>query len=132
MMAAGGPIDQFWEMYPFHKKDTVKELLLPYKIGDLHPEDQIKAEDKLDFTDLHTDDLKRSKDLVVHQKFPYCAETGKKYLSDHYITPHDQMYVRNHNSIPEFDEDFEDEFELEVGKSKGQFRNFSLDKIRKM
>jgi sulfite oxidase len=24
MMAAGGAIEPFWEMYPFHKKDTVK------------------------------------------------------------------------------------------------------------
>jgi sulfite oxidase len=33
MMAAGGAIEPFWEMYPFHKKDAVKELLVPYKIG---------------------------------------------------------------------------------------------------
>jgi sulfite oxidase len=39
MMAAGGPIESFWEMYPFHKKDTVKNLLVPYKIGHLHKDD---------------------------------------------------------------------------------------------
>jgi sulfite oxidase len=27
MMAAGGSIDPFWEMYPFHKVDSVKSLL---------------------------------------------------------------------------------------------------------
>jgi len=39
MMAAGGAIDPFWEMYPFHKVDTVRSLLAKYKIGQLHPDD---------------------------------------------------------------------------------------------
>jgi sulfite oxidase len=29
-MAAGGAIEPFWEMYPFHKKDEIKKLLTPY------------------------------------------------------------------------------------------------------
>ena len=42
------------------------------------------------------------------------------------------MYVRNHNSVPEFDDDFEEEFELEIGMSKDEFKNFSLNQIRNM
>ena len=52
MMAAGGPIDSFWQMYPFHKVDTVKDLLKKYKIGRLHPSDQLKEADLVDFSDM--------------------------------------------------------------------------------
>ena len=44
MLAAGGAIEPFWEMYPFHKKDSVKQLLSPYRIGNLHPDDILKPE----------------------------------------------------------------------------------------
>jgi len=52
MMAAGGAIEPFWEMYPFHKTSTVKELLVPYKIGQLHPDDILKKSDLADFSDI--------------------------------------------------------------------------------
>ncbi len=65
MMAAGGSIDPFWEMYPFHKVDEVKSLLSKYRIGALHPDDQIKPEDLVDFSDMQTDDIERSKNLVT-------------------------------------------------------------------
>lgn len=108
MMAAGGPIESFWEMYPFHKKDQVKKLLVPYKIGQLHPDDILEAKDLVDFSDMQKDEaITRSKNLVVHQDFPFCAETNKKYLVDDFLTPPNELYVRNHNLVPEFDEDFE-------------------------
>jgi hypothetical protein len=39
MMAAGGAIDPFWQQYPFHKVDSVKDLLKKYRIGNLHIDD---------------------------------------------------------------------------------------------
>ena len=41
LMAAGGALEQFWEMYPFHKVDNIRSMLVPYKIGELHPDDRI-------------------------------------------------------------------------------------------
>lgn len=115
MMAAGGPIESFWEMYPFHKKESVKKLLVPYKIGHLHKDDIIKKKDLTDFSDMQKDDgITRSSNLVVHQDFPFCAETNKKFLVEDFLTPPDELYVRNHNLVPEFDEDFEEEFELNL------------------
>ena len=73
MMAAGGAIDPFWEMYPFHKNDSVKSLLRQYRIGTLHPDDRIKPEDLVDFSDMQKDDIERSKNLLVLQDFPFCA-----------------------------------------------------------
>jgi sulfite oxidase len=51
-MAAGGPIEPFWEMYTFHKEDKVKKLLEQYKIGILHPDDVLSLKDLPDFSEL--------------------------------------------------------------------------------
>jgi len=89
-------------------------LLKPYKIGILHPDDVLKADQLVDFSDLHKDDIVRSPNLVKHQDFPFCAETNNMFLTDHLITPNDELYIRNHYLVPSYDEDFEEEFELEV------------------
>jgi hypothetical protein len=34
-------------------------------------------------------------------------------MVDHFITPTEELYVRNHNLVPSFDEDFEEEFDFE-------------------
>lgn len=31
-------------------------------------------------------------------------------MTDQFLTPGDELYVRNHNLVPTFDEDFEEEF----------------------
>ena len=64
MLAAGGAIDPFWQMYPFHKVDSVKELLEKYRVGDLHVDDRIAEKDSPDFKDMQEDLTERSKSLV--------------------------------------------------------------------
>ena len=82
---------------------------------------------------MQSDDIERSQTLVQLQEFPFCAETNPKYLRDHFITPKEDSYVRNHNLVPEFDEDFEDDFELVVvQKSKGnvkQLKTYTISDI---
>ena len=36
------------------------------------------------------------------------------FLTDELITPNNELYIRNHYLVPSYDEDFEEEFELEV------------------
>lgn len=114
LMAAGGPLEQFYEMYPFHKVDSVLGLLKQFKIGKLHPLDQVKKTDIVDFSDMHQLDIKRSPYLVKKQNFAYCSETNKLFLTDDFLTPNSDLYVRNHYAVPELDEDFEDEFVFEM------------------
>lgn len=75
LMANGGPIEPFWEMYPFHKEEVVYKLLAQYKVGKLHPDDILDVKDLPDFKDLQTQNLGRSEELRLLQKYPYCAET---------------------------------------------------------
>jgi hypothetical protein len=51
-MAAGGPIEPFWQQYPFHKVDNVISMLAEYKIGTLHKDDIIDEKNLPDFSEL--------------------------------------------------------------------------------
>mmetsp|Transcript_10106 Transcript_10106/g.17065 ORF Transcript_10106/g.17065 Transcript_10106/m.17065 type:complete len:183 (-) Transcript_10106:1018-1566(-) len=145
MMVAGGAVEPFWEMYPFHKKGDIKKLLSQYRIGTLHEADRLKKENLNDFSEIQKEEVLRSGNLIKHQEFPFCAETSKQYLTDHFLTPSTEMYVRNHNKVPEFDEDFESEFELELDfkltSSNQKFKDLfgerelkplTLDQLKKM
>ncbi len=72
----------------------MQKLLCKYKIGTLHPDDVVN-EGPLN---IHEEEsiMNRSKDLLVLQEFPFIAETNPRYLSDHFITPAEEMYIRNH------------------------------------
>ena len=73
----------------------------------------------------------RSKNLVTHQEFPYCAETNRQFLVDDFLTPPNEVYVRNHNLVPEFDEEFENDFELEILFNSGE-KAFTLPDLKQM
>jgi sulfite oxidase len=53
-------------------------------------------------------------------------------LTDDFLTPPSEMYVRNHNLVPSFDEDFELEFQLEIISFGEAQKQFSLEEIKKM
>ena len=65
-MAAGGALEPFWQMYPFHKTDAVRDLLKPYKIGRLHEDDMIKPGELPDFSELQKEEMERSPRLLKH------------------------------------------------------------------
>ncbi len=54
MMAAGGPIEPFWQQYPFHKVENVISILAEFKIGTLHPDDVLDEKNLPDFSELQT------------------------------------------------------------------------------
>lgn len=125
MMAAGGAIEPFWEMYSFHKNQNIKDMLKPFKIGQLNPKEIMKPEDIPDFTDLKKDDLERSPDLEVLQNFPMCAETNRKYLTDDFITPARDIFIRNHSLVPS-KPDY-DSYELNIFKKDDLQKVYTLD-----
>ena len=87
---------------------------------------------------MQADDLSsKSINLVKMQDFPFCAETNRLFLTDHFFTPRDELYIRNHNVVPTIDEDFDEEFELNMGiKMTGggfegrKFKTWTLKELR--
>ncbi len=107
-MAMGGPIEPFWQQYPFHKVDNVISILQQYRVGSLHPDDVLHEKDLPDFSDLQTQHLGRSDKLRVLSKFPFNAQTAEDWMYDEFYTNNKMHFERNHNLIPEIDvEDYE-------------------------
>lgn len=103
LLAAGGAIEPFWAMYTFHKdSELAMEMLKKHRIGNLHANDIMKESDIPDFSSMRKEKIEnRSKSLNKLLSFPYCAESPEDKLSDHFYTPAELFFVRNHNTIPE-------------------------------
>jgi hypothetical protein len=52
-------------------------------------------------------------------------------MTDDFLTPPNEMYIRNHNLVPTFDDDFEEEFELEIVMS-GMSKSFTLKDLKEL
>nr|XP_002125613.2 sulfite oxidase-like [Ciona intestinalis] len=99
LLASGGPIDPFWNMYAVHKSEEVLEILEQYKIGILSPEDQ----KPIDLNDPFAKEPARLPVFRINSKKPFNAEPPLELLTDSYITPNDLFYVRNHLPVPDID-----------------------------
>ena len=129
LMAAGGYLDVFWAMYSFHlTSDFVFEILHKYRIGNLNANDVLKESEIPNFSKLKKETANdRSKKLIKHHSFPYCAESPQSQLINHFYTPNDLFFVRNHNSIPE-EVNLEDyKLEIELPNSDEHFEYNFID-----
>jgi len=115
-------------MYPFHKVENIYELLRKYRIGDLHPNDIMDEKNMPDFSEIQHQDIDRSEDLCVLSKFPFCAQTCAKHRCDHFFTPNNLMFERNHNLVPMAEAE---ECEVEVkGLGGSELKTLSFDDIK--
>lgn len=118
LMAAGGPLEPFWNLYAVHlNSQLVYGLLERYRIGNLHPDDAKENAELAKSQDPFLQEPKtRSPALVVNSLKPFNAETPLDKLADHFLTPNDLFYVRNHLPTPDLTAD---EYELEIAFDKG-------------
>jgi sulfite oxidase len=103
MMAGGGAVDTFWSFYPVHKNSPVLNVLEKYRIGGLAEEDREAHVDHDE--DPFKDDPTRDPSLVPCSMKPFIAEASVDLLMDHYITPSELHYVRNHMPVPIINEE---------------------------
>jgi len=100
LLAAGGPIDPFWNMYQVHQHEDVLKMLSEFKIGTLSPEDMSKA---VDLDDPFANEPTRLPLFRVNAQKPFNAEPPPKVVADSFITPNELFYVRNHLPVPKVD-----------------------------
>ena len=113
LMAAGGPLEPFWNLYAVHQNNSqVYALLEEYRIGNLDPKDVAENEELAKSSDPYLLEPKnRNPGLLVKSKKPFNAETPLEVLADNFYTPNDWFYVRNHLPTPDVTEA---EYELDV------------------
>ncbi|XP_077996158.1 sulfite oxidase-like [Glandiceps talaboti] len=127
MMAAGGSLDPFWEVFEIHKKAHVFSLLEEYRIGNLSKEGRTKHE--TDRNDPFWNDPPRHPAIIPSSKKPFNGEPPSDILIAKYITPEQFFYVRNHLPVPEVDPV---EYSLVIETDDGRKTiELSLDELKK-
>ena len=98
MLAAGGPIEPFWDIYTIHKTEEVKEILESMLIGRVKKSEASIT--KQQRPKPYKNEPRRHPALVVNTETPFDAETPPELLVDHFKTLNDIFYVRNHLPVP--------------------------------
>ena len=107
LMAGGGPIDIYWNLYKQHNTDYVKTILEKYHIGNLIDEVKIILDDE------YISEPKREMgNLIVHKREPFNAEPNNKILLNSYLTCDKNWFTRNHHPVPSIDIN---DFNLTIG-----------------
>jgi len=111
MMAAGGSLEPFWQLYQQHTTQDVQELLKSYRIGKLDEKDAAEAARIMAHSDdPYAHEPRRHPALKVLKEKPFNAEAPLSILSS-YITPESLWYVRHHHPVPTIDPE---EFRLDL------------------
>mmetsp|Transcript_27669 Transcript_27669/g.94435 ORF Transcript_27669/g.94435 Transcript_27669/m.94435 type:complete len:490 (-) Transcript_27669:114-1583(-) len=133
MLAAGGAVDPFWNLYRQHLNTPAPlEMLEQMRVGDLDPKEYAAeraaaAEAAAGRGDPYAKDPARHPALVQHSRQPCLAETPRALLAESYVTPSDLWYVRNHHPVPVVGAE---DYRLEVSGAGVSAASFSLDDLR--
>lgn len=102
MLAVGGAVDPYWQVFAQHNSEEVQEMLEEYRIGNIVETDR-QAVTKSSQEGPYSKDPMRSPILKVNTSKPFNAETPPVLLPEHFNTPSDIFFVRNHLPVPEVD-----------------------------
>ncbi|XP_072386052.1 sulfite oxidase-like isoform X2 [Diabrotica undecimpunctata] len=131
MMAAGGPLDPYWEIYTQHLTNSTYVILEKYRIGNLKlsPPTPKKVcytpPAGLPFDNEPTRDPR----LIPVTEKPFNGGPKSSLLVEDFHTPNDIFYIRNHLPVPRVSaEDFKLTIDVEGAGSK----TFNLDEIKQL
>ncbi|PIC20700.1 hypothetical protein B9Z55_025806 [Caenorhabditis nigoni] len=123
LLAAGAAVDPFWALYSQHKTAEVLEILEGYRIGRLDVKDVPKAE-----PDAFSNDPERHPALLVRNAKPFNAESPPSLLTDHFYTPNELFFVRNHLPVPDIKTE---DHRLTIETLNGKTIDLSVDELKK-
>ena len=132
LLAAGGPLEPYWNIYKQHDADWVRELLDELIIGELVPDEAWEQQQVENSTvgneGPYSNDPVRHPALIVQSTTPFNAETPAQLLTASQTTPNDLFYVRNHMPVPVVDAK---DYRLEVIHTDGsQLMSLSLRDLK--
>ncbi|CAH2102004.1 unnamed protein product [Euphydryas editha] len=126
--AGGLSIEPFWNVYGMHKTKEIYEILESYRIGNLHDDDVADHSDD----ELWAKEPFRDKRLIVKTAKPFNAEIPPKLQVEHFNTPNELFYVRQHMPVPDINENEHKLTVTIVGKNTTvkEFTMKDLDKFK--
>lgn len=143
LQAAGGPIEPHWHIYRQHfASDLPQKYMEKMRIGTLDPADQEIVDNMMEMKsenekDPYDDEPSRSPLLIVHGSTPMNAEVPADILTDKYITPVSEFYIRHHHPVPLLSEEQVENYQLDVDlslltKQKNKIAKLSLSQIKSL
>ncbi|MBE3044153.1 molybdopterin-dependent oxidoreductase, partial [Candidatus Bathyarchaeota archaeon] len=130
LRAAGGSIDAYWDIFVIHKQPYVREILDTYLIGFVHSSDLVDGRiPHENIEDPFLDDPKRDPALIVLTAKPCNAETPGETLADHFLTPTEKFYVRNHMWVPKVEGSGADHA-VTIELPDGETKTYTLRELR--
>lgn len=103
LMAVGGPLEPFWDLYAVHKSAHVFKVLEDFRIGNVLP-DEGNRQQPHEVVNYFANEPKRHPGLIAHTEKPFNAETPREILVDSFLTPNEFFFVRNHLPVPDANE----------------------------
>ncbi|XP_074641752.1 sulfite oxidase-like [Tubulanus polymorphus] len=102
LLAAGGALEPFWEMYAVHKESGIVRMLRKYRIGQINEAD-LKKNVIRNSNDPYANEPKRHPALNINSNKPFNAEPPTELITDNIITPNEIFFIRNHLAVPVVD-----------------------------
>lgn len=99
MLAAGGAVDPYWQVFAQHGTAEVEGMIEEHRIGNITPSDRVPTTSAAT-EGPYAEDPVRSPIFKVNTKEPFNAETPPVLLPQHFNTPNDLFFVRNHLPVP--------------------------------
>ncbi|PHH80612.1 hypothetical protein CDD80_615 [Ophiocordyceps camponoti-rufipedis] len=131
LRAAGGSIDAYWDIFTIHKEQYVYEILEQYLIGFVHQDDLVDGRPAREqIEDPFAKDPIRHPALMVRTAKPCNAETPPEALADHFLTPNELFYVRNHMWVPKVEAAASDSHVLTVELPDGTLKQYTLNDLK--
>ena len=104
MLAAGGAVDPYWQVFAQHNTEEVEDMIEEYRIGNISPADR-QTYVQSNKQGPYANDPVRSPIFKVNTNEPFNAETPPVLLPQHFTTPNNLFFVRNHLPVPVVNED---------------------------
>ncbi|KAH9908841.1 Oxidoreductase, molybdopterin-binding domain-containing protein [Xylariomycetidae sp. FL2044] len=131
LRAAGGSIEPYWNIFAIHKTQYVLDILDQYVVGRIHPDDLENGRPRMEhIEDPFETDPVRDKRLRKITEKPCNAETSGDELSEHFLTPNEVFYVRNHMWVPSVEEKEADGHGITVELPDGDTRTYTIGELK--
>lgn len=131
LRAAGQSIDPYWQIFTIHNQQHVREILDQYLIGYIHAHDLVDGLPPAhDIQDPFASDPQRDPRLLTHTAKPCNAEPPNQGLTDHFLTPNELFYKRNHMWVPAVEGHHLDQHTLTVELPSGDAKSYTLHDLK--
>ena len=100
MLAAGGDLAPFWNIYRQHQTAMVAEIISLYQIGVLDPSELVTTK-SIELDSPYGNEPTRHPSFKINKEQPFNGEPPPTLLKQSFITPNELHFIRNRLPVPD-------------------------------